>query len=68
MDSTTKVTLQVRLDLTESQVRKLAYRARNFHREDPRKGWSAKEHKEGARIAVQQIVEQFFEDNSNLMG
>jgi hypothetical protein len=58
--------LQVSLDLSDEQIKKLAYKARGYLREDPCKRWSTKEYREAARVAVMQMVAEEFDRDVRL--
>ena len=48
--------LQVRIQLTERQLRELAWRNHNFKREEPEKSWKLNEYKEAARDQIIKII------------
>lgn len=48
--------LQVRIDLSEDQLIRLAFKARGYLRVNPRVPWKESERREAARVAIQQMV------------
>ena len=55
--------LQVRINLTEEQLKTLACSSRLL-REEPRKHWTTKEYQEHARFTVARLVQEFLEKNN----
>lgn len=54
--------LQVRLELTDEEVKQLAYKARHYLRVNPRVRWRKCEYAEAARVAVGEIITSHLDD------
>lgn len=48
--------IRIDIELTEDELRHLAYSADNYKRENPRVRWSVNEYKEAARMRVVQLA------------
>ncbi len=43
-------------ELTDDELRRLAYNCKGYYRENPQRAWNLKEFKEAARMRIEQLV------------
>ncbi len=60
------IKIKVTLELEAHELRRLAYDARNYMREDGRKSWNAKEYRQAASCKVVELVAEYLKSKENL--